>query len=102
MSEVFRSVSHVGRASLRALIVVALLLVGQFFTISHAADHDSGQSDCVVCRISKPYKQAVSPPIAVDRAALAGSIDGLFVQTPPRLKPITCDTERERAPPTPS
>jgi hypothetical protein len=96
---VIRSMGHVGSVSLRVICVVAFLLLGQFFTLSHSVDHDSGQGDCVVCRISKPYKQASIPLIAVGTAVPAGSIGPVFVQTRSILKPIACGTQRERAPP---
>jgi len=102
MSWAIRSVSQIGCVSLRAMFVVALLLLGQFFTLSHSGDHDSGQSDCVVCRISKPYKQVSVPLITAGTAVLTGLIGPVFVQTPPVLKPIVCDTQRKRAPPIPS
>jgi hypothetical protein len=97
-----RSVSHICSVSLRVIFVVAFLLLGQFFTLSHSVDHDSGQSDCVVCRISKPHKQAVVSLITVSAAVPAGSMGPVFVQAPPVLKPIVCDTQRKRAPPLPS
>jgi len=99
---VIRSVSRIGSVSLRAMFVVALLLLGQFFTLSHSADHDSGQNDCVVCRISKPYKQVSVPLITAGTAVPTGLIDPVLVQTPPILKLIVCDTQRKRAPPIPS
>ena len=68
-----RSMGHVSCASLCAAIVVALLLAEQFATLSHSIGHDFGQSHCMVCGISKPYKQAVASLIATDPAALAGS-----------------------------
>jgi hypothetical protein len=102
MNWAIRSVSHIGCVSLRVIFVVAFLLLGQFFTLSHSVDHDSGQSDCVVCRISKPYKQVAVSLITAGAAVPAGSIDPVFVQTTPGLKPIVCDTQRKRAPPIPS
>ena len=94
-----RSVSHLGSVSLRVIFVIAFLLLGQFFTLSHSVDHDSGQNDCVVCRISKPYKQAAVSLITAGAVVPAGSMDPVFVQMPPCLKPIVCDTQRKRAPP---
>jgi hypothetical protein len=101
MSWVLRSVSHIGSVSLRAIFVVAFLLLGQFFTLSHSVDHDSGQNDCVVCRISKPHKQVSVPLITAGTAVLTGLIGPVCVQTPPILKLIVCDTQRKRAPPIP-
>jgi hypothetical protein len=97
-----RSVSHIGSVSLRVIFVVAFLLLGQFITLSHSVDHDSGQNDCVVCRISKPYKQVSVLLITAGTAVPTGLIGPVFVQTPPILKLIVCDTQRKRAPPTPS
>jgi len=102
MSWAIRSVSHIGSVSLRVIFVVAFLLLGQFFTLSHSVDHDLGQNDCVICRISKPYKQVSVPLITVGTAVPAGLISPVFVQTPPILKLIVCDTQRKRAPPIPS
>jgi hypothetical protein len=87
---------------LGVIFVVAFLLLGQFFTLSHSVDHDSGQNDCVVCRISKPYKQVSVPLITAGTAVPAGLIGPVFVKTPPILNPIACDTQRKRAPPIPS
>jgi len=99
MSWALRSVSHIGSVSLGVIFVVAFLLLGQFFTLSHSADHDSGQNDCVVCSISKSHKQVSVPLITVGTAVPAGLIGPVFVQAPPILKLIVCDTQRKRAPP---
>jgi hypothetical protein len=97
-----RSVSHISCASLPVMLVVAFLLLGQFFTLSHSVDHDSGQSDCVVCRISKPHKQLAVSLTTAGAAVPTGMADTVFVQTQPVLKAAVCDTQRQRAPPAPS
>ena len=102
MIRAIRSVSHLGSISLRVIFVVAFLLLGQFFTLSHSVDHDAGQNDCVVCRISKPHKQVSVPLITAGTAVPAGLIGPVFVQIPPVLKLVVCDTQRNRAPPIPS
>ena len=99
MIRAIRSVSHLGSISLRVIFVVAFLLLGQFFTLSHSVDHDSGQNDCVVCRILKPYKQVSVSLNTAGTAGPTGLIGPVFVQTPSILKPIVCDTQRKRAPP---
>ncbi len=92
----------VGCASLRAVIFVAFLLVGQFFALSHSVGHDLGRSDCVVCRISEPHKQAVVSFATADAAAATESIEAVFSPIPDSLKYTTYGTQRKRAPPFPS
>ena len=94
--------SRIGCVSLRAVFVVALLLLGQFFTLSHAVGHDSGQSDCVVCRISQPHKQVTVSLTTAGVVVLAAAVDQVFVQVSAGLKPNVYDTELERAPPIPT
>jgi len=101
MSWAIRSVNRIGCVSLRAVFIVALLLLGQFITLSHAVGHDSGQSDCVVCRISKPHKQVAVSLNTAGVVVPARAFNLVFVQAPAGLKSIVYDTELERAPPIP-
>jgi len=93
------SVNRIGCSSLRAVLVIAFLLLAQFFTLSHSVDHDSGQSDCVVCRISNPHKQVAVMLVTADLVVSARAVTPVIVQVPPGSKPIVCDIELERAPP---
>jgi len=93
---------RVGCFPIRAVIVVALILAGQFLALSHSFGHESEKSDCVVCRISKPHKQATASLITAGLAVPAGLEEAACAQIPPCLKPITYDTQRKRAPPIPS
>ena len=99
MSRAKRSVSRIGRASLPAMLFVALLLMGQFFVLSHSVDHDSEPSDCMVCRISKPHEQLIVALIAARAPVPAEPTDPVFVQAQPGVESVICDTPRERAPP---
>ena len=81
------------------MFVIAFLLLGQFFALSHSVDHDSGQGSCVVCRISNPHKQMTMLLATADTLVPARAVEPLFVPLQLDLKPIVCGIELERAPP---
>lgn len=84
------------------MLVIAFLLLGQFSTLSHSVDHDSQQSSCVVCRISKPHKEVPALLTTAGAVVPAREIDPVFVEVPSGLKSIAHDIALERAPPIPS